>query len=142
MRIGDTMNEKKAYLTDLTDDQWSHIRILLPSRRGKGGAPKHSRREMLNAILYTVRVGNQWRMLPHNFPPWQTVYSFFRKLCQSGTWEEINRVLSAGIRRQAGRQQDPSVVIVDSQSVKTTEKGGLADMTEGSASKDVNVILR
>ena len=122
------MNERKAYPSDLTDEQWAHLRLLFPRRRGKGNAPKHSRREMLNAILYVVRTGCQWRALPHDFPPWETVYGFFRKLCRAGTWEAINTTLRPAVRERAGREAEPSVVIVDSQSVKTTEKGGLAVM--------------
>jgi transposase len=135
------MNERKAYPTDLTDDQWAHIRLLLPRKRGKGGRPKHSRREMLNAILYIVRSGSQWRLLPHDFPPWQSVYGFFRQLGQAGVWESINAVLRTGVRPQDQRDKEPSVVIVDSQSVKTTEKGGHAATTEGSTSKDANGTL-
>lgn len=118
------MNERKAYPTDLSDEQWAHLRILLPRKRGKGRSPTHPRREMLNAILYVVRTGCQWRAMPHDFPPWQTVYSFFSNLCRKGVWERINGILSAGVRQQAGREKVPSLLIFDSQSVKTTEKGG------------------
>ena len=136
------MNERKAYPNDLTDDQWSHIRILLPRKRGKGDAPTHSRRELLNAIVYIVRTGSQWRMMPHDFPPWQTVYGFFRKLCRAGVWASVNGILRTGVRQQAGRDPDPSVVIVDSQSVKTTEKGGRAAMMAANRSKDANATSR
>ncbi len=132
------MSERKAYPTDLSDEQWAHIRMLLPRKRGKGGAPTHSRRELLNANWYMVRTGAQWRALPHDFPPWQTAYGFFRKLCRAGVWESINPILRAGVRQQAGRDPDPSVVIVDSQSVKTAEKGGRAATTGVSTSKDAN----
>src|SRR3990172_4839456 len=124
------MNERKAYPNDLTDDQWSYIRILLPRKRGKGDAPTHSRRELLNAIVYIVRTGSQWRMMPHDFPPWQTVYGFFRQLCRAGIWEDINGILRTGVRHQQRREKDPSGVIFDSQSVKTTEKRGPVAMTE------------
>lgn len=87
---------------------------------------------MLNAILYVVRTGCQWRALPHDFPPWQTVYGYFRKLMAAGVWEEINTVLRQGLRQQDGRDPEPSVVIIDSQSVKTTEKGGRAAMMAAS----------
>lgn len=79
----------------------------------------------MNAILYVVRTGCQWRALPHEFPPWETVYGYFRKLGENGTWEMINHHLRVGIREQDGREAEPSVVIVDSQSVKTTEKKGV-----------------
>ena len=135
------MNERTPYLSDLTDEQWNHIRILLPRKRGKGGRPKHSRRDMLDAIWYVMRTGCQWRMLPHDFPPWQSVYGFFRQLCQEGIWEQINTVLRVGVRQQDQREAEPSVVIIDSQSVKTAEKGGLAAMMVVNGSKDVNGIL-
>ena len=136
------MKERKAYPSDLTDEQWEHIRILLPRPRGKGRRPSHSRRELLNGLLYIVRTGSQWRALPHDLPPWQTVYDFFRKLCRQGVWEEINAILRQGVRQQAGREPDPSVVILDSQSVKTTEKGGHAALTGTSASKGVSATSR
>ncbi len=130
------MNERKAYPSDLTDEQWEHIRILLPRTRGKGRRPTHSRREMLNAILYIVRTGSQWRAMPHDLPPWQTVYDFFRKLCRQGVWEDLNTILRQAVRQQAAREPEPSVVILDSQSVKTTEKGGLVAMMATSVSRD------
>lgn len=136
------MNERKTYPTDLTDEEWAHLSILLPRKRGKGRTLKHGGREMLNAILYVVRTGCQWRALPHDFPPWQTVYGFFRALCRAGVWETINGILRGGVRQQAGRDQDPSVVIFDSQSVKTTEKKGSADMMAVNTSKDANGISR
>jgi putative transposase len=112
-----------VYSTDLTNEQWSHLQILLPKGQGKGR--RHSQaqtRELLNAILYVVRTGCQWRNLPHDFPAWQTVYGYYNKLCELGMWEAINRILGQGVRTQAGREVEASVLIVDSQSVKTTEK--------------------
>jgi transposase len=132
------MNERKAYPSDLTDEQWQHLRILLPRKRGRGRTRKHNQRDLVNAILYVLRTGCQWRALPHDFPPWQTVYGFFRKLCREGVWETINGILRMGVRQQAGRQADPSVVIIDSQSVKTSEKGAHAATTGASKSKDAN----
>ena len=130
------MNTQKAYPSDLTDEEWQHLRILLPRKGGKGRTPKHNLREMMNAILYVVRTGCQWRALPHEFPPWETVYGYFRKLGKNGTWERINHHLRVGIREQEGREAEPSVVIVDSQSVKTTEKKGCVVSTVASGSKD------
>ena len=86
-------------------------------------------REYLNGILYVLRTGCSWQMLPHDFPPFQTVKTYFYKLQRDGTWERVNDALRQQVRQQAGRAAEPSLLIVDSQSVKTTEKGGLAAMT-------------
>jgi len=120
-----------------------HLCLLLPKAQGKGKrrAPQQQR-ELLNAMFYVVHTGCQWRELPHDFPPWQTVYRYFRHLCQQGVWERLNAALGRGVRQQAGRDPDPSVVIVDSQSVKTTEKKASAvDSMAQSGLKDANGIL-
>ena len=138
------MRDRKPYTTDLTDEQWAHLRVLLPRVQGKGQR-RHpqQQRELLNAMFYVVHTGCQWRELPHDFPPWQTVYGYFRALCEAGVWETINSHLRRGIREQADRASEPSVVIVDSQSVKTTEKrGSAADLTVANGSKDENGISR
>lgn len=134
------MAERKPYATDLTDEQWSHLRMLLPKAQGKGKRRSPQRqRELLNAMFYVVHTGCQWRNLPHDFPPWQTVYKYFRQLCQAGAWASINTWLRRGVRQQAGRDAEPSVVIVDSQSVKTAEKrGSAAGLMGASRSKDAN----
>lgn len=133
------MRDRKAYATDLIEEEWLHLMVLLPQVRGKGRRRSpHQQRELLNAMLYVVHTGCQWRELPHDFPPWQTVYGYFRDLCQDGVWEQINAHLRRGVRQQAGRETEPSVVIVDSQSVKTTEKrGSAAALTAANGSKGV-----
>lgn len=118
------MSERKPYPTDLTDEQWSKIERLLPKRDGRGRKPVHTRREMLNAILYLNRSGCQWRMLPHDFPAWQAVYAFWKRLVERNALMSINDALRAEIRLQEEREAEPSVVIVDSQSVQTAEKRG------------------
>ena len=134
------MTERKSYPSDLTDEQWRHLHILLPRKRGKGNhRSPQKKRELLNAILYVKSTGCQWNALPHDFPPHQTVYGYFRELSDAGIWQQINDTLRRGVRRREGRDPDPSVVIVDSQSVKTTEKrGAVVDSTAASASKDGN----
>lgn len=122
------MSERKPYPTDLTEKQWEQLRPLLPQKRT---APEKAR-EYVNAILYVLRTGGSWRMLPHDFPAYQTVYTYFRKLCRDGSWERINDQLREQVRRAAGREPEPSLLIVDSQSVKTTEKGDPVAMTEAS----------
>ncbi len=116
------MTKRKAYPTDLSDKEWALLEPLLPTQR-TGRPRKYSQREMLNAILYITRTGCSWRMMPHDLPPWQAVYAYFRKLMGEGAWEEVNDTLREAVRQQAGREAHPSMLIVDSQSVKTTEKG-------------------
>src|SRR5829696_2142238 len=117
------MNERKAYPTDLSDKQWELIEPLLPKKK-QGRDAIHSRREMLNALVYIARTGCQWRMLPHDLPPWEAVYAFLRRLVERNLLEKINDTLRVQIRVEEDREADPSVVIVDSQSVQTAEKRG------------------
>ena len=134
------MIDRKPYSTDLTDEQFSHVRLHLPKPKGKGRRRSmHQQRELLNAMFYVVHTGCQWRELPHDFPPWQTVFGYFQDLCEAGVWETMNRYLRQGVRQQDGRDPEPSVVIVDSQSVKTTEKKATAaDTTAVNESKDAS----
>jgi putative transposase len=110
--------------TDLTDREWVILRPLLPPAK-PGGRPRSSDlREILNAICSVVRSGCPWRLLPRDFPPWPTVSDSFRKWRNAGVWEQLNAALREQVRTQAGRQPPPSGAISDSQSVKTTERGG------------------
>lgn len=117
------MNERKPYPTDLSDEQWAVLEPMLPKKK-RGRKPVHSRREMMNALLYIVRTGCQWRMLPHDLPPWEAVYAFWQGLIARKVLEKINDALRVQIRLCEDREAEPSVVIVDSQSVQTAEKRG------------------
>ena len=133
------MGNNKHYPTDLSDEEWAQVEALLPRQR-MGRPRKYSHRQMLDALFYLVRSGCAWRMLPRDLPPWQAVYAYFRKLQREGIWMQINDALRTGVRQQAKRDSTPSTLVADSQSVKTTEKGGHVAMTAANASKGANVI--
>jgi transposase len=120
---------RRAYPTDLTDAEWAVLAPLVPPPLPGGRPPAHPRRELLNAMLYVLRGGIAWRAMPHDLPPWQTVDHSFRLWRDDGTWERINAALRERVRVRAGRQAQPSAAILDSQSVRTTEKGGHAATT-------------
>jgi transposase len=115
---------RRPYLTDLSDAEWNHIEPHLPAANGHGRPRAHSLREILNAIFYLLKSGCQWRLLPHDFPRWSTVYWYFRKWRLDGTWEKINRAIRERLRVRLGRNPQPSAGVVDSQSVKSTGVGG------------------
>jgi putative transposase len=116
--------ERKPYPTDLTDEQWKLIAEFLPPPLPGGRPRKTELREVVNAILYLVRSGCQWRMIPHEFPPWKTVYNYYRAWIATAVWDEILACLRSDLREQSGRNDQPRVAAIDSQSVKTTEQGG------------------
>ena len=115
---------RKAYQTDLSDAEWSFLKPHLPDPKTTGRPKMHGTREILNAVFYIVRGGCAWRLLPHDFPPWQTVYHYFRAWRLSGVWERMHDALRQRVRVRLERDPQPSAAIVDSQSVKTTGVGG------------------
>ena len=112
-----------GYKSDLSDQEWAVIEPLL-KRRGPGRPMKLNLRAVVNGILYVLRTGCQWAYLPHEYPNYNSVYYHFHKWSWDETWEAINTALREAVRKQAGRGAQPSLAIVDSQSVKTTEVGG------------------
>ena len=110
----------QLYPTDLTDDQWEDIRDLIPTAKSGGRPRTTDTRQVMNAILYITVTGAQWRMLPREYPPWQTVYSYFRTWMKNRTWERIHDTLRARVRRKAGRHKHPTAGSLDSQSVKAS----------------------
>src|SRR5918996_1334450 len=115
---------RKPYPTDLSDAEWNYIEPHLPAPKEHGRPRIHDLREILNAVFYLLKSGCQWRLLPHDFPRWPTVYHYFRKWRIDGTWERINRAIRERLRVRLGRDPQPSAGIVDSQSVKSTGVGG------------------
>ena len=115
---------RKAYQSDLSDAEWTFFEPLLPVPAATGRPKTHNTREILNAIFYVVRSGCAWRLLPHDFPPWKTVYHYFRLWRLDGTWEKMHAALRQRVRVRLKRDPQPSAAIVDSQSVKTTGVGG------------------
>jgi putative transposase len=115
---------RKAYQTDLSDAEWSCLEPYLAAPKATGRPKMHATREILNAIFYVVRGGCPWRLLPNDFPPWKTVYHYFRSWRLDGTWERMHSALRQRVRVRLKRNPQPSAAIVDSQSVKTTGVGG------------------
>lgn len=120
---------RQAYNSDLSDEQWAILEAFIPPGL-PGGRPREAdMREVVNAMLYILRTGASWRQMPHDLPKWPTVYTYYRAWQRSGLLEFINDRLREAVREAQGRTAQPSAAIIDSQSVKTSERGGHAAMT-------------
>jgi putative transposase len=124
---------RKAYKTDITEAQWQILQPLIPAAKPGGHPRTANMREVINGIVYVLRTGCGWEMLPHDLPPYSTVYYYFRRWQKTGVWQQMNNALRQRLRQQEGRNSQPSAAIcasqqrfaiADSQSVKTTEKRG------------------
>jgi transposase len=120
---------RRSYPSDLTDKQWERLAPLIPDAKPGGRQREVNIREVLNGIFYYLRTGCQWRALPNDLPPWGTVAWYYRNWRLDGTWQRLHDALRGQVREAAGRNASPSAAILDSQSVKTTEKGGRAATT-------------
>jgi putative transposase len=115
---------RQRYSTNLTDAEWRALEPYLPVPKGVGRPRSHPIREILNAIFCMLRSGCTWRLLPHDLPPWKTVYHYFRLWRVRGLWERLHAELHRLVRVQERRDPQPSTAIIDSQSIKTSIVGG------------------
>lgn len=119
----------QGYSSDLTDEQWARIAPLLPEKKTRGQPRLHHRRLIVEAILYVLDNGVKWRNLPKGFPPKSTVYDYFAQWRDDGTWQRVHDALRDEVRVAMGKSTAPTAAIIDSQTAKTTEKGGHAATT-------------
>jgi len=122
-RMRTTMG-RRAYPSDLTDEQWAVLEPLIPEPSTEGRPVEIERREIVNAILYVLRSGCPWRHVPHDLPAWGTVYYYFRRWLREGVWDHVLATLRMRMRTQQGRNAQPSAAIIDSQSIKTSAVRG------------------
>jgi putative transposase len=115
---------RSGYRSDLKDAEWAILEPYIPEPLPGGRPADYERREIVNGILYVLRTGCGWEYLPHDLPPWKTVYYYFREWKRVGIWEEANAALTRRSRERQGREATPSLAIIDTQSTHTTEKGG------------------
>lgn len=132
---------RKTYPSDLSDGEWQLLEPLIPPEKPRGKRRSVELREIVNGIFYLLRNGCTWRSLPHDLPPWQTVSTYFYRWRRQGVWEQLNAALRARVRIKEERHEEPTAGIIDSQSVKTTEKGGSVAMMRAKRSRVVSGIF-
>jgi len=134
--------ERQPYPSDLSDEQWTILRSVVPKAKGgRTGRPgKYPRREIWNAIFYQAKTGCQWRYLPHDLPPWEDVWDHFRRWRDGGILAAVHDALRVKVRVEAGREPTPSAAIIDSQSVRTPQKGGATATTPARRSRAASAI--
>ncbi len=118
------MKSRKAYPSDVTDAEWEILKPLIPAISPEAVIVVHERREIVNGILYVLRSGCPWRLLPNDLPAWGTVYSYFRTWRNAGIWDQVLAALRQRMRHQQGRDAEPSAAVIDSQSMKTSAVRG------------------
>lgn len=121
--------KRRAYDTDLSDGQWGLIEPMIPAAEPGGRPRKAATRDLVDAILYFLRSGGSWRLLPHDLPPWQTVYYYLRRWQREGVWDRVHHALVMADRERVGREASPSAAILDSQSVRTADQKGARKAT-------------
>jgi putative transposase len=129
-----------SYPSDLTDEQWNVLKPRIPPAKPGGRTRSVDIREVINGILYLNRSGCAWRSLPHDFPPWGTVHYYYRRFRLDGTWQTLHDQLREKVRVAADKKRTPSAAVIDSQSVKTTEKGGYMGTMQARRSMAANGI--
>jgi putative transposase len=115
---------RKPYPSDRSDAQWYNIEHLFPPPKPGGRPRQYGNRDLADAVFYLLAGGCSWRMLPHDFPPWDSVYGYFRRWQQDGTWQRVHDALRDDCRALEGRAAEPTAAVLDSQSAKTTSRGG------------------
>lgn len=115
---------QRAYPSDLTDAQWEILEPFIPPLSPEATYHKHERRTIVNAILYVLRSGCPWRALPHDLPPYGTVFAYFQRWRREGVWDRVLEALRMEVRTKEGRDAQPSAAVIDSQSIKTSAVRG------------------